>query len=149
LGAIGEDFGIAPYNKITAFPAMGIMTMVQSAVPGSNFFRGKTVDFGVPWASLSVALNVTITALIAYRILRARSMIRRLQESNESLEVYVSVAAILIESALPFVFPPPIIIFANLNINIDSLCLELFSPSHTARIFPRRLVSYSPGHHSL
>ncbi|KAJ7280298.1 hypothetical protein C8J57DRAFT_1302225 [Mycena rebaudengoi] len=82
--------------------AMGIMTMVQSAVPGSNFFRGKTVDFGVPWASLSVALNVTITALIAYRILRARSMIRRLQESNESLEVYVSVAAILIESALPF-----------------------------------------------
>ncbi|KAJ7214241.1 hypothetical protein C8J57DRAFT_1732750 [Mycena rebaudengoi] len=84
--------------------AMGIMTVVQGAVPGSNFFRGKVVDFGVPWASLSVSLNVTITALISYRILRARSIIKKLREGegSKSLNVYVGIAAIFIESALPF-----------------------------------------------
>jgi hypothetical protein len=89
---------------------MGIMTVVQGAIPGSNFFRGKVVDFGVPWASLSVSLNVTITALISYRILRARSIIKKLREGegSKSLNVYVGIAAIFIESALPFVFPPPI-----------------------------------------
>ncbi|KAJ7264162.1 hypothetical protein C8J57DRAFT_1470406 [Mycena rebaudengoi] len=84
--------------------AMGIMTAVQGAVPNSNFFRGKVVDFGVPWASLSVSLNVAITALISYRILRARSVIKKLREGegSRSLNVYVGIAAIFIESALPF-----------------------------------------------
>lgn len=82
---------------------MAMVMLVQSALPGSDFFRGQTVNFGVPWAALSVSLNVTLTALIAFRILRARHAIEKhLEDSAKSLGVYLGIAAILIESSLPF-----------------------------------------------
>ncbi|KAF8142292.1 hypothetical protein K438DRAFT_1878334 [Mycena galopus ATCC 62051] len=95
--------------SILAFPfliylgsiAMAMVMLVQSALPGSDFFRGKTVNFGVTWAALSVSLNVTLTALITFRILRARHAIQQ-HDSDKSLSVYIGVAAILVESSLPF-----------------------------------------------
>ncbi|KAI0319584.1 hypothetical protein OF83DRAFT_1054702 [Amylostereum chailletii] len=95
--------------RIVAFPfllylgsiAMGLVTVVQSALPGSDFFKGKTVNFDVPWTALSVALNIVVTCLITYRILRARRALRETL-SPESLRVFTGVIAILIESALPF-----------------------------------------------
>lgn len=83
--------------------SMGIMLLVQSAVPDSNFFHGKTVSFGTPWAALSVTLNVLLTCLITYRILGARKNARRfLNHEGRSLDVYTSLASILVESSLPF-----------------------------------------------
>ncbi|KAJ7736771.1 hypothetical protein DFH07DRAFT_893147 [Mycena maculata] len=95
---------------VVAFPfiiylgtiAMAMVMLVQSALPGSDFFRGQTVNYGVLWGTLSVALNVTLTALITFRILRARQAIKRHQDSAKSLGIYVGIAAILIESSLPF-----------------------------------------------
>ncbi|KAJ7261160.1 hypothetical protein C8J57DRAFT_1337236 [Mycena rebaudengoi] len=133
--------------SVMAFPillylgaiAMGIMTIVQGAVPGSNFFRGKVVNFGVPWATLSVALNVTITGLISYRILRARSMLKRLQEGSGSLNVYVSVAAVLIESALPFSILG--IIFAvTFGKNLDQAPGFLFAWATFATLSPQFII---------
>lgn len=80
---------------------MGFLTTIESALPGDEFFSGSTVNFGVPWISLSVALNVTLTALICVRILQARRRVQGCLEQEE-LKVYTSVMAILIESALPF-----------------------------------------------
>ena len=78
-----------------------MVTLVQSALPGADFFRGKTVNFGVPWAALSVSLNIIVTCLITIKLLRAR---RQLKKSlpEHSLRMYTGVAAILVESALPF-----------------------------------------------
>ncbi|KAF9479329.1 hypothetical protein BDN70DRAFT_906328 [Pholiota conissans] len=81
--------------------AMAMITLVQSAVPGSNFFRGKTVNFGVPWAALSVSLNIIVTAMIIVRLLQARQQLKR-SLPPEALQMYTGVSAILIESALPF-----------------------------------------------
>jgi len=80
--------------------SMAVMTLIQSAAPGSNFFQGKTVNFGVPWASLSVALNVTLTCLIILRILRARKNARKYFDDHDT--IYTSLASILVESSLPF-----------------------------------------------
>ncbi|KAJ7586814.1 hypothetical protein C8J56DRAFT_766324, partial [Mycena floridula] len=83
--------------------AMAMVMLVQSAIPGSPFFRGVTVNFGVPWAALSVALNFTVTALITFRILKARhSAKKHFADRISSIDVYTSLVAILVESSLPF-----------------------------------------------
>lgn len=94
---------------ITVFPillylgsmSMALVTLYQSAVPGSHFFRGNTVRFGVPWAALSVALNIVVTALITYQLMRCRKQLKRILP-EDALRMYTGVSAILIESALPF-----------------------------------------------
>ncbi len=86
--------------------AMAILLTVQSAIPGSNFFRGKIVDFGVPWASLSVALNAIVTILIIIRILKVRHQLKAALEYNEALpdtiRMYTGVLALLVESVFPY-----------------------------------------------
>ncbi|KAF7348573.1 hypothetical protein MVEN_01374900 [Mycena venus] len=93
---------VFPFILYLGSIAMAMIMLVQSALPGSDFFRGKTVDYGVPWAALSVSLNVTLTALITLRILLARRAIKQFQVSDKSFGVYFSVAAMVIESSLPF-----------------------------------------------
>lgn len=80
---------------------MGILATVQSALPGSGFFTGKTINYGLPWIILTVMLNVTLTTLICVKISLARRMVQRCLE-KEDLKVYTSIMAILIESSLPF-----------------------------------------------
>jgi len=80
---------------------MALVSLVQSALPGSAFFSGQTVNFGVPWTALTVSLNVLLTAVITYRILRLRT---KLSQSGqyETFSIYTGFAAIFVESALPF-----------------------------------------------
>lgn len=81
--------------------ALAIMSVVQSALPGSSFFDGNDIEFAVPWISLTCSLNAIITILIVVRLLRARSCIRAAM-SRDVATVYTGVIAILVESALPF-----------------------------------------------
>ncbi|KAK0499156.1 hypothetical protein EDD18DRAFT_1070706 [Armillaria luteobubalina] len=84
---------------------MAILLIVQSAVPGSNFFRGKTVDFGVPWVSLSVALNASVTTLIVIRILNVRHQLKAtLEPTDDTVRIYTGILALLVESVLPYSF---------------------------------------------
>ncbi|KAJ7595767.1 hypothetical protein C8J56DRAFT_1012155 [Mycena floridula] len=97
---------------VVAFPfivylgtlAMALVMAIQSA--NSDFFKGPTVNFGVPWIALSVTLNIVVTALILFRILKARRSMSRFSSSTSSRQshgdVYTSLVAILIESSLPF-----------------------------------------------
>jgi len=54
----------------------------------------------VPWAALSVTLNVTITSAICFRLLRMRALLREVR--SELSRMYTSIATMLIESAAPF-----------------------------------------------
>ncbi len=86
--------------------AMAILLTVQSAIPGSNFFRGKTVDFGVPWVTLTVALNAIVTTLIIIRILKVRYQLKAALGHTEVLpdtvRMYTGILALLVESVLPY-----------------------------------------------
>ena len=78
-----------------------IITIVESALPNSFLLNGKPANFGVPWVSLSVSLNVLVTTLICVRLLRMRSITREVL-APELSSTYTSIAAMLIESAAPF-----------------------------------------------
>jgi hypothetical protein len=81
--------------------AMSILLIYESAQPGANFFRGKAVSFGVPYVSLTIALNIIVTSLIVIRLLSLRKRVRALLGPKHA-DMYTSIAAIVIESATPF-----------------------------------------------
>ncbi|KAI0095199.1 hypothetical protein BDY19DRAFT_916738 [Irpex rosettiformis] len=104
---------------IMAFPALvyaasvvlSILSLVESALPENNsFFNFAHVSFTVPWIALSSALNIILTMMISFRILRFRRELQfalnrdphLLAQHSQYLNTYTSIVAILVESALPF-----------------------------------------------
>ena len=63
--------------------------------------HGKPINPIVPWVSMSVCLNVIITSMICFRLLRMRALMRK-EQHPELASTYTSVATMLIESAAPF-----------------------------------------------
>ncbi|KAE9394591.1 hypothetical protein BT96DRAFT_886487 [Gymnopus androsaceus JB14] len=92
---------VFPFLIFLASTALAIMSVVQSALPGSSFFEGNDIVYAVPWISLTCSLNAIITILIVARILSARRRIRSAMPEDMAT-VYTGVIAILVESALPF-----------------------------------------------
>lgn len=80
---------------------LGILTVIESALPSSRFFSGRVQSFGVTWVALAVAFNVVVTSLICGRIIVAHMSIKRLGVTDHAAERW-GIIAILIESALPF-----------------------------------------------
>jgi len=80
---------------------MAIVTLYQSARPAGHFFEGSTVDFGVPWSSLSATQNLILAGLIVYKLTRIRSQLVDMVPFDV-LRTYTGTSALIIESALPF-----------------------------------------------
>jgi len=83
------------------FSVFAIITVVESAFPDAFMLNGKPTRLAVPWVSLSVSLNVIVTSMICFRLLRMRTSAREML-SPETVRMYTSIAAMLIESAAPF-----------------------------------------------
>jgi hypothetical protein len=64
-------------------------------------FSGESIHLTVPRVSLSVSLNIIVTSMICFRVLRMRTIVREVL-SPEMSRTYTSIVAILIESAAPF-----------------------------------------------
>lgn len=103
---------IAPLTQLQAF---ALLTLIESAHPAklSFFIVGQLINFAVPWVALSSGLNVIITALIVWRILRLRNQVLGNRgfvsgnpdtsslNSDREVGIYTGVVSMLIESALP------------------------------------------------
>jgi len=78
--------------------ALAILQIYTSALPGALFFSRKAINFGLPYYTISIALNVILTSGIVGRVIYFE---RRLSSTlqSESMRVYTGVASILIESA--------------------------------------------------
>ncbi|KAH8109257.1 hypothetical protein DFH11DRAFT_1628312, partial [Phellopilus nigrolimitatus] len=82
-------------------PAMGIMVLFQSSRPGANLWSKVSVNFGVPYFSLSMALNILVTLLIATRLLLYRRKLHRTLGPEQVAAVpYVTIAAMIVESSM-------------------------------------------------
>ena len=92
--------------------ALSLCVLVESALPTTKAFFsvGVLINFTVPWIALTSALNIILTALICYRILRVRYQLRSALRHDVELlalndygnsTMYTSVIAMLVESALP------------------------------------------------
>ena len=79
---------------------LSIITVAESAIPGTSMLKGKPVLLAVPWVSLSVSLNIIVTSMICYRLMRMRARIREVL-APEMSNVYTGIATMLIESAAP------------------------------------------------
>ncbi|KAJ7703882.1 hypothetical protein B0H17DRAFT_921603 [Mycena rosella] len=91
---------------LSAFPALMLAGSIASSIAlvisvtnsGNTFWASKSVQIGIAYWSLSIALNIILTVLIASRIWFLRYRIRRSLGSQHSGQ-YLSVTAMLVESA--------------------------------------------------
>lgn len=78
--------------------ALGIITLVQSAQP-SGLFAGSSVDWGTPYFSITVSLNLLLALLIIARLMWVRRSLTAVGLDDGGL--YTGLAAMIIESAAP------------------------------------------------
>ncbi|KAJ7840749.1 hypothetical protein B0H13DRAFT_2100306 [Mycena leptocephala] len=78
--------------------ASGLGLLIETGRPGGTFGVGLVVPFGTAFWSISVALNVILTALISYKLLRQHHKMRSLRVTEVG-DRYTDIVAILVESA--------------------------------------------------
>lgn len=81
--------------------ALAVCELVAAGVPGGDFFAGRSVNFGVPYYAMSIALNLLLTLLICARLLYLSRWVSTAMGA-EGAQLYTSVLAILLESAAPY-----------------------------------------------
>ena len=77
---------------------MGIIPLFQLTQPDANLWTKTTVNFGIPYWSISAGLNILVTTLIVAHLMVIRQHTHAVLSSNHS-RTYTSVAAMLVESA--------------------------------------------------
>ncbi|KIP04042.1 hypothetical protein PHLGIDRAFT_76637 [Phlebiopsis gigantea 11061_1 CR5-6] len=92
---------VFPVLVYIAAAALAILELVTSFTPGGFFFGTSSVNFGVPYYSMTIGLNVLVTSLICFQLLSLSHQVREvLGEQNARL--YTGAIAILVESAAPY-----------------------------------------------
>ena len=87
-------------SPLTLSPAMGLMTLYKTSRPDSSLFSGITVSFGLPYFTISVALNVLLTVIIAWRLLLHSRNFEKLVGSTSAItSLCRSIVTMLIESS--------------------------------------------------
>ncbi|KAF5352622.1 hypothetical protein D9756_006262 [Leucocoprinus leucothites] len=92
---------IFPIIAYLAGFAMAMIELVIAGKPGGNFFGGHIINFGLPYYAITIGLNIIVTALICFRLLRLSRAISRVL-GKESSYMYTNVMALLVESAAPY-----------------------------------------------
>lgn len=83
------------------FVALSIIELVLAGKPNGDFFHGKTINFGTPYYTITIAFNITVTLLIVSRLRRLSKVVSG-AIGPDSAKVYTGVASVLIESAAPY-----------------------------------------------
>jgi len=89
---------IVPVLGFLASTAFSILTLFQSERPGANLWTHTTVQFAVPYWSMTIAINATMTLAIAYRLMSMRRRVTTMLGA-EHARTYTSVVAMIVESA--------------------------------------------------
>ena len=89
-----------PRAKITG-TAMGIMLIDQTAQPHDGFWSSVTTNFGVPYFSISLAINVVLTLMIVIRLVMHSRNIRNAMgaQATGTTGLYTTINTVLIESS--------------------------------------------------
>ncbi|EMD31944.1 hypothetical protein CERSUDRAFT_162401 [Gelatoporia subvermispora B] len=80
---------------------LGILVLIEAGAPGGTIFSGKAINFGIPFYSIAIGLNILLTALICGRLLYISNWVRETL-GNDAAKLYTGVLAITIESAIPY-----------------------------------------------
>ncbi|KAI0919681.1 hypothetical protein AcV5_001677 [Taiwanofungus camphoratus] len=93
---------VIPVLMWLASAALSILTTIQAARPNSSLWANNTLNFSVPYWSLSIALNLLLTILLISRLLYLRRMILSTPLGHSLGSAYTGVAMVVLESALPY-----------------------------------------------
>jgi hypothetical protein len=115
---------IIPGLAFIASSILSAFTVFQSAQPGQGLFASTTVQFAVPYFSLSIALNATMTLAIVIRLIYMRQRLSAALSATHA-KMYTSVAAFFIESNAAYTIVGLIFIISYArNSNVQNLCLQ-------------------------
>ena len=79
---------------------MGIITLYLASQPNSNLWKGIAVNFGLPYFTISVGLNVLLTLMISARlILHSRNVRGAMGSTSGVSSLYKAIVTMLIESS--------------------------------------------------
>lgn len=90
--------GVVLITYLHPHAAFSILTLFQSERPGANLWTHTTVQFAVPYWSMTIAINATMTLAIAYRLMSMRRRVTTMLGA-EYARTYTSVVAMIVESA--------------------------------------------------
>jgi hypothetical protein len=81
--------------------AMGIMLIDQTAQPHDSFWNSIAVNFGDPYFSISLAINVILTSMIVIRLIMHSRNIRNAMgdQATGTTALYKTIIAVLVESS--------------------------------------------------
>ena len=110
--------------------AFSLMTVTQIAMPGNNIWNQTAFNVAVPYWTLSIAGNITMTILILIRLISVRSELVSVLGADYALQ-YTSLIAIMVESAFLYAVTSVAYLIAfALNSNVQNLIL----PFHTGAL---------------
>jgi len=89
---------IIPMLIYLASTALSIVMVYQTARPGANFWSTLTINYAVPYWSLTISLNIVVTLLISGRLFMLRKRMRDAL-GPQYAKKYTSAIAMLVESA--------------------------------------------------
>lgn len=106
---------------------MSILTLFQASRPDASLWTTVTIQFSLPYFSISIALNVLLTLLLVSRLFYMSVKARR-TIGGEHGRTYISIAAMLLESAAPYAIVGLIFIITYArNSNVQNLVLPVLS----------------------
>jgi hypothetical protein len=104
IRCISMDYQLIVEPLTFFFAAFAILVLLLSALPHlpvPSTLRG-TLQNSVQWVSLSVSLNIVVTSMICFRLLRMRALLRQVLDSDSEMSrMYTNIAAMLVESSAP------------------------------------------------
>ncbi|KZT08377.1 uncharacterized protein LAESUDRAFT_676421 [Laetiporus sulphureus 93-53] len=116
---------MAPLAIYLSSIVMAVFFAIQFSKPDGSLWNNATVDFSLPYFALSMSLNVIVTTMLVVRLLYMR---RRVASAlgPEHGKMYTSIAAIVVESALPYgVVSFIFLVSYGLQSNVSNLFLNL------------------------
>lgn len=106
---------------------MSIMSVFQSSRPDASLWTTTTVQFALPYFSISISLNIILTLLLVARLLYMSYSTRK-TIGKELASTYISIASMLVESATPYAITGLIFIITYARkSNVQNLVLPVLS----------------------
>ena len=120
---------------------MSILSVFQSSRPTASLWTSTTVQFTVPYFSISIALNILLTLLLVGRLLyMAYNATQTIGRDHST--AYISIATMFVESAAPYAITGLVFIITYArNSNVQNLVLPVLaqimvcSSSHPAAFY--------------
>jgi len=92
---------VLPGMVYCATLALGILELVSAFKPGGFFLSGQAVNFGTPYYSITIGMNILLTSLICVRLWYLGRQAKK-AIGVHAAERYNNIAAIMVESAAPY-----------------------------------------------